>query len=88
MYNYFMLVGILTKIADFYIVIKVQRPFKNADGKYDFDEFQIYVGDYLIDLVKETFNIDDKIIVKGRLRQNNWKESNLQLIAEQFINAK
>lgn len=73
MLNQIVLVGRLKEIKEIkeelLITIATPRPFKNEDGEYETDYFDILVRNELVQNVKEYCNIDDLIGIKGRLEQ-------------------
>ena len=76
MYNYFMLVGYIeTNLEEIrtenmkmeFFHLKVTRPFKNNEGKYETDIFELKVSEPITSIIKENFNKGDVIGVKGRI---------------------
>lgn len=73
MLNQIVLVGRLKEIKEIkeelLITIATPRPFKNEDGEYETDYFDILVRNGLVQKVKDYCNIDGLICIKGRLEQ-------------------
>ena len=73
MLNQLVLVGRLKEIKEIkeelLITIATPRPFKNEDGEYETDYFDILVRNGLVQNVKEYCNNNDLIGIKGRLEQ-------------------
>ncbi len=77
MYNYFMLVGTITKDLELkkfaegkrlvIIDLAVSRDFKNKDGEYVTDFVKVQCWDFLADLANETYHKGSKIGIKGRI---------------------
>lgn len=77
MYNYVMLVGriandIEIKVFDdgkkvLSIVIAVNRPFKNSDGKYDVEYFRVSLWDQIASLTNEFCKKGALVGIKGHL---------------------
>lgn len=101
MYNYFMLIGVIYKDIELKVAkngvnyarisLLVNRPFKNVNGEYDADFFQIYLWDALSEIAIENFKKGTKIGIKGRIQtrfqegENNVKIPAYDLISERLI---
>ncbi|MBO7734415.1 MAG: single-stranded DNA-binding protein [Methanobrevibacter sp.] len=81
MYNYVMLMGTVVEVRDEFIVnqkathikLACRRPFRERDGRFVVDEFDITVYDYLAETVKEHLKEGSRISVKGRLNPSNYQ---------------
>lgn len=77
MYNYFMLIGIVTSDYELQetqegkkvmnLILSCCREFKNMDGQYIYDKFKITLWDFLAETAHETCKKGAKIGIKGRL---------------------
>ena len=82
MYNYVMLIGTVKEIKEemvvnertTHILLECHRPFRNAEGKYDIDVFDVRIHGFLANMLVEDMMIclpGDKISIKGRLIPSN-----------------
>lgn len=77
MYNYFMLIGRLTKDPEVIkledgrqvmnISLAVKKPFKNSNGEYETDFFKVSCWEFLVENFKDYLKKGQPIAVKGRL---------------------
>ncbi len=77
MYNYFMLVGVVTNDIELLEVgdgkkvvnlnLAVQRDFQNADGGYNTDYFRVACWEFVADVAKECLKKGTKVAIKGRM---------------------
>ncbi len=77
MYNYFMLIGIITDDIELRdvgegkrvvnLTLAVQRDFKNMDGEYSYDYIRVSLWDFLADAAMDNLKKGKKIGVKGRI---------------------
>lgn len=94
MYNYVMLMGKVKKIYDTFvvnqeathIVVSCARPFKNADGKFEYDDIDVVTYNAVADAVKEFLVEGDVVVVKGRLHISNY-DTLCYVIGERFMTA-
>lgn len=49
------------------VVLRVERPFANAQGQYEYDKVQIEVWRGLAETISNVSKVDDFISVKGRI---------------------
>ena len=54
--------------------VAVQRTFKNQQGKYDSDFIPCVAFDKRAEMIGNGFGKGDKILVKGELRTEKWKD--------------
>lgn len=67
MYNYFMIIGNVAEIESSFVTVKVQRPFKNAQGEFEFDYLVVETPEYVGQMTNEGFKVGDHISIKGRM---------------------
>ena len=92
MYNYVMLMGIVKDVQEqfvvnqkvVHIILACQRPFRESDGNFKVDEFDISVYEYLAEIAQENLKKGSKISVKGRLTPSNYKTL-CKIVAERII---
>lgn len=68
MLNGYTLVGRLVYIGEDYIVLSVTRQYKNSDGIYEADKFNIYMSEPIAIRIKEYCKVGDVIGVKGTMQ--------------------
>ena len=85
MYNYLMLVGRLKEVDEEnkQIKVSVQKPFRNAEGIIEQENFTLNVCDFIFDIVKDKINLNDVILIKGRVQLN--QDNSISLIAEKLM---
>ena len=83
MYNYFMLIGRLEAINENSIVLNVAKPYKNAQGIFESETFEIQLDNTLMSITTENFEIGDWFNVKGCIGKD--KANNTILIGERII---
>ncbi len=81
MYNYFALVGKLKAINKNSIVLNVDKPYRNEQGIFETETFEVLLDDKLMSIV----NIEEGnfINIKGRIGKD--KNNNNILIGERMI---
>jgi hypothetical protein len=81
MYNYFALVGRLGAINKNSIVLNVDKPYRNEQGIFETETFEVLLDDKLMSIV----NIEEGnlINIKGRIGKD--KNNNNILIGERMI---
>ncbi len=84
MYNYFMIIGKLEEVKSNRVVIKVQRPFLNTEGKKEFDDVEVLVPNPCFFDGIENF-IDKWVSVKGRIKSYGEPNYEVDLIAERIM---
>ncbi len=77
MYNYFLLIGIITsdvevtELSDGKKVVNINlavaRDFKNANGEYDYDNIRVSIWDFLADVAVDNLKKGCKVGLKGRI---------------------
>lgn len=77
MYNYFMLVGVVTNDIELLEVgdgkkvvnlnLAVQRDFQNSEGGYNTDYFRVSCWEFVADVAKECLKKGTKVAIKGRM---------------------
>ena len=77
MYNYLMLVGVISKDIELkevaenkkvvHLDLAVTREFKNAEGTYDTDFLKVTLWDFLAELASETLSKGSRVGIKGRI---------------------
>ena len=90
MYNYFFLVGRLTRDAEVVeypegkrvvkISLAVNRSFKNSKGEVETDFFNISIWDFLVDFVLDNLKTGMAVGVKGRIQNSSWDVPNFKSI--------
>ena len=71
--------------------LAVRRSFKNANGTYDTDFYNITFWDFLVDYVKENLKKGVAVVVKGRLQSvtnqlaNGYHVDSCNLIGEKVM---
>ena len=85
MLNQVVLVGRLTKDVEVmelesgkklsYIVLAVQRPFKNTDGLYEADFIRCVMWNVIAQNAKEYCHVGDVVGIKGRIQTENYEDS-------------
>ncbi len=68
MINGYALVGRIARMLDDCIIISVVRQYKNADGEYESDLFNIYSSENILKNTKEYCKVGDIIGVKGHMQ--------------------
>ena len=69
------------------LAMKVVRPFKNSEGYYDFDEFNVTLWRGIAETTCEVCKVGDVIAVKGRLQSRLYEKEdviyrNCEIVAE------
>ena len=82
MYNYFMIIGKLEEVKSNRVVIKVQRPFLNTEGKKEFDNVEVLVPNFP-DIIEDSIN--KWVSVKGRIKSYGEPNYEVDLIAERIM---
>ncbi len=82
MYNYFMLIGTATAYEEGKLTMKVNREFKNAQGVFDTDVFEIDTWE--INFKGRTF-LGEIISVKGRMMPASNNGGSVRLVAERIM---
>lgn len=87
MYNYFMLIGRkknLKKVDEDNVILSLEvvRPFREADGEYKKDIFEVFCSHWMFPNGLDTLNKVDGIGIKGRLVQ---KDGNTILVADRIM---
>lgn len=74
------------------LVISTRRNFRNSDGIYESDEFQVSLWRGMAEEILNTAKCGDLISIKGRFQSNNYvrpesstKFYNVEIIAEQVV---
>ena len=77
MYNYLMLVGVISKDIELkevaenktvvHLDLAVTREFKNSEGTYDTDFLKVTLWDFLAELASETLSKGSRVGIKGRI---------------------
>lgn len=75
MYNYFMLIGRLTKKevlndGSNSIILNCVDTFKDVNGKYNSKDYHISCPQYVYDVVKENAELDEFLAIKGHVEPN------------------
>lgn len=73
MLNGYTLVGRLAYIGEDYMVLKVTRQYKNSDGEYETDKFNVYMSDNILKNTKEYCKVGDVIGVKGTMQSLEYE---------------
>lgn len=73
MLNGYTLVGRLSYIGEDYIVLSVTRQYKNSNGVYDIDKFNIYMSNNILKNTKEYCKVGDVIGVKGTMQSLEYE---------------
>lgn len=68
MLNGYALVGRIARMLDDCIIINVLRQYKNADGEYESDLFNIYMSNNILDNTKKYCKVGDIVGVKGHMQ--------------------
>ena len=86
MYNYFMLIGRLTKDPELReyadgkrvvnIRLAVSRGFKNSNGEIETDFYQISFWEFLVDFIVDNIKKGMPVFVKGRLQTHSEELAN------------
>lgn len=81
MYNYFALVGRLKAINKNSVVLNVDKPYKNKQGIFETETFEVQLNDKLMSIV----NLEEGnfINIKGRISKD--ENTNIILIGERMI---
>lgn len=82
MYNYFMLIGRATAYEEGKLTIKVSREFKNAQGEFDTDVFEIDTWE--TPFKGRTF-LGEFISIKGRIMPASNNGGSVRLVAERIM---
>ncbi len=81
--NKFTLVGSVKEVKQSdSLLLLIRRNYRNRDGEYDFDEFNVSVSLGLSNTMVNNLKTGELVSVFGRIEQNSLK--NLMLIAEQI----
>ncbi len=82
MYNYFMIIGKLEEVKSNRAVIKVQRPFLNAEGKKEFDDIEVLIPNF-----PDGINnfINKTVGIKGHIKSYGEPNYEVDLIAERVM---
>ncbi len=81
--NKFTLVGSVKEVKqNESLLLHVRRNYRNRDGEYDFDEFNVAMSLGLSNTMVNNLKTGELVSVFGRIEQNSLK--NLMLIAEQI----
>lgn len=85
MYNYLMLTGKLKEVDEEnkQIKVSIQKPFKNVNGVIESELFTLNVCDFMFDMVKDKFNLNQSISIKGRIELN--EDTSISLVAERIM---
>ncbi len=74
------------------LVISTRRNFRNSDGIYESDEFQVSLWRGMAEEILNTAKCGDMLSIKGRFQANNYvkpestsKFYNIEIIAEQVM---
>ena len=89
MMNMYTLVGRINYFGEDYLVLSVSRPYKNAEGIYETDKFNIYMSNGIATRTKEYCKLKDLIAVKGTLESVEYQENGkmfrkLKLVADKI----
>ena len=68
MINGYALVGRIARMLDDCIIISVVRSYKNSEGEYESDLFNIYMSDNILKNTKEYCKVGDVVGVKGHMQ--------------------
>lgn len=79
MYNYFMLMGLITDIENDNLKLQVVNEFKSKDGQYKIFDYDIKIDEKLREYIKEYICVGNRIGVAGIIQKDN--ENNIILIA-------
>ena len=63
-----------------HLLVNVDREYKNSDGKVDNDDFKVTCFKSLAEEVSKNVKKGQKVIVKGRLQQNNFDKENGDIV--------
>ena len=101
MYNYFMLVGRISKEPDVVsfpdgkkvvnVSVAVSRSFRNTKGEIETDFFTVAFWDFLVDFVIDTVKVGMPVGIKGRIQNsvrtlsNSFQMTVPSLIGERII---
>lgn len=72
MNNFFTLVGRLTHIKKDFLIIKTIRGYKNADGIYEEDHFNVYASENIMENTAKYCKVGDVIGAKGRMESKEY----------------
>ena len=73
MINGYTLVGRITYIGEDYLVLSVSREYKNQDGEYEYDKFNIYMSNNILTSTKTYCHPGDVIGVKGTMQSIEYE---------------
>ena len=73
MLNGYTLVGRLVYMGEDYIVLSVTRRYKNSDGEYESDKFNIYLDNNIAIRTKEYCKVGDLIGVRGTMQSLEYE---------------
>ncbi len=87
MLNQCVIVGRLVHIGKDHIVLKTARSYKEANGEYLFDSFNIYLSENILDNAAQYCKKGDVIGIKGRVESPEYEQDGkvyrqLKLIGE------
>ena len=68
MVNGYTLVGRIARLLDDCMIISVVRSYKNQDGEYESDFFNIYMSNNILDNTKKYCKVGDIVGVKGHMQ--------------------
>ena len=101
MYNYFILIGRVAREVEIRttsdgrrvlnLTVACQRPFKNPNGEYDTDFFNITLWESMAENAAENFKKGSTIGIKGRLSQkkltleNGVSVNTSELVGERIV---
>ena len=80
MLNFYTVVGRITEIKEKSIIIAVPRSYKNTDGIYETDFFEIMLFENAMNNTKEYCKKGDLMGIKGHLQTD--EKGNIKIIAE------
>lgn len=69
--NQLVIVGKISQIMGDTVVLKVPRPYKNEDGKYEEDFIPAKVSENIMSKIKDYCDIGDTIAIKGMIQSSN-----------------
>lgn len=73
MLNGYTLVGRLSYVGEDFIVLSVMRQYKDSDGEYKADKFNIYMSNNIATRTKEYCKVGDVIGVKGTMQSLEYE---------------
>lgn len=87
MLNQCVIVGRLVHIGKDHIVLKTARPYKEANGEYLYDSFNVYLSNNILENTMSYCKKGDVIGIKGRVESPEYEQDGkvyrqLKLVAE------